>query len=448
MPQPKNLALPKIILPVYSIIQNKKMKQIFLLLTAVGLTVFSFAQDDILSASKGNNSKPEFTVLKKIQATPVKNQSATGTCWSFSTTSLIESQSIKNNLGEFDLSEMFTVRNMYMEKARNYILRQGRAQFGEGGLGHDQIRAIANYGAMPESVYSGLLPGQKLHNHQKLSNDLKQYLDSLLKHIPLAQNWMAGFTKILDDALGKPPEKFDYRGKNYTPQSFAKEALQFNANDYVFITSFTHHPFYAPFVIEVPDNFSNGSYINIPVGEMIQLTKDALLNGYTVMWDADVSNVDFKQNNGMAVLYDTSINALKKMNVRKLKAEGQLRQKDQVIATDSKTDMLAAAENANSKGEKKPNTDVTREEVIWDAELRQTLFENLTTQDDHLMHITGLEKTKTGNNFFMVKNSWGNVGPDNGYIHVSESYFAINTISLVVPKAALSKAMLDKLKIK
>lgn len=421
------------------------MKQFFLLLTAVGLTVFSFAQDDVLNASKGNNGKPEFSIIKKIMATSVKDQAATGTCWSFSTTSLVESQSLKNNLGEFDLSEIFTVRNIYMEKARNYMLRQGRAQFGEGGLGHDQIRAIANYGAMPESVYSGLLPGQKSHNHQKLSTDLKQYLDSLLKHIPLPQNWMNGFTKILDDALGKPPVTFDYKGKTYTAQSFAKEALQFNASDYVFITSFTHHPFYETFVIEVPDNFSNGAYINVPVDEMIQLTKDAVMNGYSVLWDADVSNTDFRQQKGIAALYDTSINAMKKMNMRKLKAEDERRQKNQMGDADIKANMANASENAKGKNEYPAEM---KEEVLWDADLRQALFENLTTQDDHLMHITGLEKTKNGNVFFIVKNSWGNIGPDNGYINVSESYFGINTISLVVPKAALSKAMLDKLKIK
>ena len=426
------------------------MKKVFLFLIAATPLVFAFAQDSNPNAGGRSN----FTVIKQVPATPVKNQAMTGTCWSFSTTSLVESQAMKNNLGEFDLSEMFTVRNIYMEKARNYILRQGHAQFGEGGLGHDQIRAIATYGAMPESVYSGLKPGQQSHNHQKLSSSLQSYLDSLLKHIPLPANWMDGFVKILDDELGKPPANFDFRGKTYTPQSFAKTVLQFNTNDYVFITSFRHHPFYEPFILEVPDNFSNGAYINIPLDEMIQLTKDAITNGYSVLWDADVSNIGFTQGRAIAALYDTSINSMKKVNTEKmdmraLKTQNEKRQKIEM----SDAGISKAAENNKVAGNKDVNektaiTQGTKEEVSWDADLRQTLFENLTTQDDHLMHITGLEKSKNGKDFFIVKNSWGKVGPDDGYINVSEAYFAINTVSLVVPKAAFNKTLLEKLKIR
>lgn len=416
------------------------MKKVFLFLVSAAPVVIAFAQDGNPAGGRSN-----FTVIKQVPATPVKNQAMTGTCWSFSTTSLVESQSMKNNLGEFDLSEMYTVRNIYMEKARNYILRQGHAQFGEGGLGHNQILAIATYGAMPESVYSGLKPGQKSHNHQRLSSSLQSYLDSLLKHVPLPANWMDGFVKILDDELGKPPAKFDYNGKSYTPQSFAKTVLKFDANDYVFVTSFTHHPFYEPFILEVPDNFSNGAYINIPLDEMIQLTKDAITGGYSVLWDADVSNTGFMQGRGIAALYDTSINSMKKMNMRKLKAENERLQK--TGANDAAMNKTAETKT-DAINEKIAYGDGTREEVVWDADLRQALFENLTTQDDHLMHITGLEKAKNGKDFFIVKNSWGKVGPDDGYINVSEGYFAINTVSLVVPKAAISKAMQEKMKIK
>lgn len=390
------------------------MKKFFLSVCSVGIFFALFAQDDIPvaqrdpSIKKNELAKRGFTVLNNVEATAVKNQAQTNTCWSFSTTSLVESQCLKNNLGEFDLSEMFTVRNIYIEKAKNYVLRQGSAQFGEGGLGHDQIRAIALYGAVPESVYSGLKPGEQMHNHKKMFADLKHYADSVIRHKPIADDWLKGFTKILDSTLGIPPAKFEYKGKTYTPQSFAKEALKFNAADYVNITSFTHHPYYEPFILEVPDNFSNGAYYNLPLEEMMKLVKNALTSGYTVLWDADISNPGFIQDRGIAI---------------NLTPESKI---------ESKNDVL------NGKAE----------DTKWNAAGRQKLFENLTTQDDHLMHITGIEKSVTGNTFFVTKNSWGDVGPMSGYINVSESYFAINTISLVVPKAALSRDMLEKLNIK
>jgi len=424
------------------------MKKFSLLAVAACFFAYSFAQtDEAVAANKTTGEQLNFTVIKKNAATAVKNQAATNTCWSFAATSLVESQALKNNLGEFDLSEMFTVRNIYFEKAKNYVLRQGYARFSEGGLGHDQIQAIAKYGTMPESVYSGLTAGKKSHDHQRLFVDLKKYLDSIIKLTPVPEGWLEGFANILDAALGKPPAEFIYKGKTQTAQSFAKDELHFDANDYVMITSFTHHPFYDPFILEVPDNFSNGAYINIPVDEMIQVTKDALNKGYTVSWDADVSNKGFMQGKAVAGLYDTSIlSMIQKAGWKKMqRTTTQARQ-----GTPSDVEMGKGQAKANNDGAPANKVSIIdqKEEVAWDATLRQTLFENLTTQDDHLMHITGIEKSADGRDFFIVKNSWGKVGPDNGYINVSESYFGINTISLVVPKAAISKAMLDKMKIK
>ncbi len=366
------------------------------------------AARDQAKANEDRKNDTNFVAIKTIAATPVKNQNITGTCWSFSTTSLVESQCLAQNIGELDLSEMFVVRNAYIEKAKNYVLRQGHAQFSEGGLGHDLINTIAKYGAMPENAYSGLLFGNSQHNHTALLVNLKTFLDSYISGKVKADNWLTVYKTILDSALGTPPEKFSYNGKQYTAKTFADEVLKFNANDYVYITSFTHHPYYEPFIVEIPDNFSNGAYYNLPLNEMLQLTKDALNSGYSIMWDADVSNEGFQQKMGAAANFNN------------------------LPAGAGKKGDLITGEGKEGK---------------WDAVIRQELFENLTTQDDHLMHIVGLEKSKSGKTFFRVKNSWGDVGPKHGYINVSEGYFAINTITLVVPKAALNKKLMEKLKI-
>ncbi len=367
------------------------------------IIAISFAQNTL-----GQKKGQEFIPLKSNPATIVKNQENTGTCWSFSTTSLIESQSLQNNFGNFDLSEMFTVRNIYVEKAKNYIHRQGHAQFSEGGLGHDVIRSVAAYGIVPESGYAGLVNGQKSYDHGELFKKLKGYLDRVLAKAgtnAVSSDWLMEYNKILDTYLGVLPEKIQYNNKVYTPIEFSKEVLKFKAEDYVNITSFTDHEYYKPFVIEVPDNFSNGAYYNLHLKEMIDVVETAIDKGYTVLWDADVSNNGFNSKKGLA-LYLNNAGAI---NEDDLKADTQ--------------------------------------EEKWDEKIRQDLYESLTTQDDHLMHIVGIEKTKEGKLFFLVKNSWGKNGPYQGYINVSEAYFAINTISLVVPKAALNKVVLDKLKI-
>lgn len=341
-------------------------------------------------------------IVQDNKTTSVKNQGQSGTCWNYSTTSLIESESIRKNLlDQPDLSEMFTVRNVYIEKAKNYILRQGKAQFSEGGLGHDLLHAIDLYGAMPQEAFQSA--GGEIPNHEGLETALKTYLDDLLKKRPIPANWLEGYQKILDSKIGKAPASFVYKGKPYTPISFAKEVLQFNADDYVSITSFTHHPYYKPFVLEAPDNFANGLFYNLPLDELLETTEQALKGGYTIMWDADVSNKNFQQQKGFALL----------------PADNDLATQNQI--------------------------DPDLVETPFSAETRQQLFEDLTTQDDHLMHLVGLEQSKNGKLFFKVKNSWGEVGPFKGYIAVSKPYFAINTISLVIPKAALSTTLKEKL---
>lgn len=365
------------------------LKRILLLTIGIGAGLCVQAQQSPLKTIKDN------------AATAVKSQGKTGTCWNYSATSLVESESLRKGLGEFNLSEMYIARNIYVEKAKNYILRQGKAQFSEGGLGHDLIRGISLYGAMPQEAFQGVTG--EIPNHTGLMDTLKTYLDDVLKKRPIAADWQQGFEKILNEKLGNPPANFDYKGKNYTAKTFAKDVLKFDANDYVSVTSFTHHPYYSQFILEAPDNFANGSFYNLPLEEMVGLTKTALKDGYTVMWDADVSSRNFQQKKGYAILFaDTA---------------------------DAKTAVI----------------NPTVKEQAYTPELRQQLYENLTTEDDHLMHLIGLEQAADGKSFFKVKNSWGEVGPFKGYIEVSEPYFAINTVSLVLPKAALTKELKKKL---
>lgn len=345
---------------------------------------------------------PGFTPLTYTPATAVKNQGASGTCWCFSATSLLESQALAKGAGTIDLSEAFTVRNIYLEKARNYVLRQGKAQFGEGALGHDLLRAVTRYGAMPEAAFPDYREPQKGVDHQKLIAALQHYVDSVVKAPSASPSWMMGYEALLDQYLGHPPASFPYNGKTYTPVEFAKDVLKFDANDYVCLTSFTHEPYYKPFVVQVPDNFSNGAYYNLPLDELTSAVKSALRAKYSVVWDADVSNAGFRQKEGLA-LY-VPLNGARQ-----------------------------------PFGADQPESAATPEE-------RQQLYESLITQDDHLMHIVGIERNAAGKEFFLVKNSWGAVGPYQGFILVSEPYFRINTITIVVPKAGLPKELLAKLK--
>jgi len=364
------------------------MKKILLVLSLLFLvTSFTISQ--------------ELTPVKINPATDVKDQGMSGTCWCFSVVSIIESELMKQGINSPDLSEMFIVRNIYFEKANNYILRQGFARFTEGAFGHDVYPAIEKYGIVPESVYPNLYGGKI--NHQGFDEKLKRFLDSVLVKMPISNNWQANYNKMLDEKFGVVPEKFTYEGKEYTPKQFAEEVLKFNAGDYIGLTSFTHHPFYKPFNVEVPDNYSGGLFYNVPIDELIDAAKYAVLNDYTVGWDADVSNDYFDQRGGWAIM------------------------------------------NRNKKSGSKVNPD--DDEISYTQNSRQELFENLTTQDDHLMHLVGLKQTANGKQFFYVKNSWGTIGEFKGFINVSETYFGINTITIVMPKNALSPELKAKLKL-
>jgi len=350
--------------------------------------------------SFGLNAQYKFKVSKQIDCSEIKNQSRTGTCWSFATASFIESELMKSNKGNIDLSEMFVVRNIYEDKARNYVLRQGKANFSQGSLSHDLIRIMAKEGVVPDQIYSGLSAEQKNHDHSEMEKGLKGFLDGILKSKRLSPKWKMAFNAVLDVYLGTEPNNFQYEGKNYTPKSFA-QSLGLDAENYVSLSSFTHHPFYKDFILEIPDNYSNGSFYNVPLNELMSTIDFALDKGYTIAWDGDVSEKGFSAKEGIAVL-----------------------------PTDNKREDLFT----------KPGS-----EILTTQESRQENFESYATTDDHLMHMVGTATDQKGNKYYIIKNSWGEISQHKGYIYMSEAYVKMKTMAIMVNKNAIPKKTSEKL---
>lgn len=343
----------------------------------------------------------DFKVAKEIKYTPIKSQDRTGTCWSFATSSFLESELKRMGKGDFDLSEMYTVRNIYINKAQNYLFRQGKANFSQGSLSHDVINAFKMGGAMPESVYSGIVKGDEKHDHNELSKVLIGMMQSLTKVKRPSAKWRQVIDAVLDVYLGAAPQKFKYKGKEYTPQTFAA-FLGLQPNDYLSISSYTHHPFYENFVLEIPDNYSNGAYQNVPLEELVKITDYALKNGFSIAWDGDVSEKGFSSDKGIAVL----------------------------PVNDEREDLFLNPSD----------------ELFVDQELRQSTFENYSTTDDHLMHIVGTAKDQKGTKYYIIKNSWGQVGPYKGLIYMSEAYFKLKTVAILLHKDGIPKDVQSKFK--
>ncbi|MCC9043964.1 C1 family peptidase [Myroides sp. M-43] len=349
----------------------------------------------------------DFHTIIDLDATPVISQGKTGTCWSFSTSSFLESEIMRKTNKHIDLSEMYTVRNIYPEKIENYILRQGKTQFGQGGLAHDVINSIRTYGVVPIEAYSGLV-GKESFDHSELFKVLKGIIDAYAKSdSPISYNWKEITEVVLDKYIGKNIKEFTYEGKKYTPESFLKFTT-INPDDYITITSFNNKTNYSSFILNIPDNFSNGSMYNLPLEEYIKNIDYALDMGYTLSLDCDVSEKSFSGKHGIA--------------------------------------FIAENEKDNVKG----LTEIIKEKDIT-SEYRLQEFYNFNTQDDHLMHIVGKVKDQNGNIYYKVKNSWGansdRVGND-GYIYMSIPYIKLKSISVLLHKDGLQKITKDKLGLK
>lgn len=399
-----------------------KVSQIFIFFLLLSGTISTFAQDE-----KKEEQKPEgykFETIIDLPATSVKDQHRSGTCWSFSGVSFLESEMIRMGKEPVDFSEMFIVRHCYADKAEKYVRLHGHLNFGPGGAFHDVLYVLKNYGAVPENVYRGLDYGTERHVHMEMDEVLKNYVDGVIenKNRELTTAWHQGFEGILDAYLGELPSTFEYKGKEYTPESFAKEVTGLNPDNYIQVTSFTHHPFYEPFIIEVPDNWLWGEVYNVTLQEMTDIINHSLEAGYTVGWATDVSEKGFSHKNGVAVVPADNIEELSDTE----------RSRWEELTEEERQKQMYSFEGP-----------VTEKKIT--QEIRQEGFDEYTTTDDHGMHIVGLVKDQNGTTYYKVKNSWNTDNKYNGYLYASESFVKLKTISLMVNKEALPKSISKKL---
>jgi len=397
-------------------------------LTSLVIILFSvtlFAQDKKDTTEQVEGYK--FVKIVDLPATSVKDQYRSGTCWSFSTISFLESEMLRSGRDSVDLSEMYAVRLCYSDKAIKYVRLHGALNFGGGGAFHDVTYVLKKYGMVPESVYKGLDYGQNNHVHGELDEVLKDYVEGVIKNKnrELSTAWHNGFDGILDAYFGKLPEEFEVDGKKYTPQTYAKEVVGLNPDDYVEITSYTHHPFYSKFAIEIPDNWMWDDVYNVPLDDLREIFHYALEKGYTIAWGADVSEKGFSFSKGIAIVPDADV-------------------KDMSDLERAKWEKMTKSE----KDKKLYNFDGPVKEKVITQEMRQKAFDDYKTTDDHGMHITGMVKDQTGKIFYKVKNSWNTNNKYNGYFYASEPFVMYKTMDIMIHKDALPKEIRKKLGIK
>ena len=368
----------------------------------------------------------DFTVTDSVAATPVKNQASSGTCWCFATASFLESELLRKGKGEHDLSEMFIVRQKLINQLNDNYLRRGRGNIGQGSLSHTFLNAYNQVGIVPEEVYSGINYDSPRHNHGEMMAMLEAVAGVALKAKKRSPQYDAMVKSVLDTYLGSLPETFTYRGKTYTPESFA-ESLGINTSDYVELTSFTHHPYYEAFELEVPDNWEHARQYNLPLDELMDVIDGALRSGYSVCWDGDVSERGFRFANGAAINPD-------------------VRDLSRYSAADSAVFApLTEAQRLDSV----MTFSRPYPEIVVTPEVRQEGFESFVTTDDHLMHLTGLAKDRNGTKYYVTKNSWGtDRNGFGGYLNMSESFVRAKTIYVMLHKDALPVALRKRLGIR
>lgn len=389
-------------------------KLLFCISALIIFFTVSFAQEDGY----------EFTVEKEIKVSPVRDQYRSGTCWSFSSLAFVEAEMIRLGKDVVDLSEMYAVRKVYQDKSVKAVRMHGEFNFGGGGALNDPMDVIRNYGIVPEEAYKGLDYGTDKHVH----GELDELLDALVKAIiknpnkELSDAWKTAITGVIDAYLGKEPENFDFKGKKYTPRTFADKVVGINPDDYVLLTSFSHHPFYKSLILEIPDNWSWASMYNLPLDEFMSIFDKSIESGYTVGWASDVSEKGFSWKNGIAIVPDEEIENLSGLE-------------------QSKWDDMSATERQKLFYTfEKP----IKEKVIT-QELRQKAFDNYQTTDDHGMLISGIAKDQKGTKYYIVKNSWGDAGIFKGFFYASESFVKYKTISIIVHKDVVPKELRKKL---
>ena len=374
-------------------------------------------------AEKKDSTK--FTTIKENPITSIKNQSRSGTCWCFSSLAFLESELLRMGKGEFDLCESFVVYKTMVDRAVAAVRTHGDVSFSQGGSFYDVLYTLKNHGMLPQDAMAapGSMYGDTLFNHNELDKVASAYVGAIAKGglKKLSPIWKTGFERIYDTYMGTIPEKFTYKGKEYTPKSFA-ESLGLNADDYVSLTSYTHHPFYEPFVLEIQDNWRWAQSYNLPLDEFMEVMDYAVRNGYTIAWGSDVSEKGFGRD-GVAV-----------------------------VPADGKDHDMTGSDAARWTGSDKVNgpkpTQGSKKEKTITQEMRQIAYDNWETTDDHGMQIYGLAKDQDGNEYFMVKNSWGDYNEYHGIFYASKPFVAYKTMNIVLHKDALPKAIRKKLGLK